>query len=124
MSNLTRAKAAWSGGLPDWVEALATACDEYSQRQVAVKLGYSAGTVNAVVNNKWPAKTEAIEAAVREHLMASTVICPVQGEIRLAACRDNQALPFATTNNMRVRLYHACRSGCQHSRLDHESARD
>lgn len=117
MSNLERARAAWGVPLPEWTEALAVACDETSQRKVAERLGYSPGTVNGVINNKWPASTAAVEQAVRDQLMASTVICPVQGQIGMDACLANQALPFAATNNMRVRLYRACRDGCHHSRV-------
>lgn len=124
MSNLEKAKNAWQGMPPEWVEAMASACDVTSQRKVAALLDYSAGAVNAVINHKWPASTDAIEQAVRDKLMATTVICPVQGEIGLDVCLANQALPFAATNNMRVRLFRACRDGCHHSRLEHDRARD
>lgn len=126
VTNGEKARAAWGGMPPDWVAVLAAECDKpkCGQRTVGVRIGYSAGTVNAVINNKWPASTAAIERAVRDAYMATTVICPVQGQIGLDKCLDNQALPFASTNNMRVRLYRACRDGCHHSRLDHDRARD
>jgi hypothetical protein len=122
VSNLDKARAAWGLPLADWTEALAVACDESSQRQVAANLGYSPGAVNAVINNKWPASTAAIERIVRERLMAVTLICPVQGEIGLNTCLANQALEFASTNHQRVRLYRACRSGCHHSRTRRDGA--
>lgn len=122
MTNMEKAKQAWGPMLPDWIEALASECDKRSQRKVAESLGYSAGAVNGVINNKWPASTSAIEHAVRDAFMATTVICPVQGEIGLDACLANQAMEFAATNSMRVRLFRACRDGCHHSRIGHEGS--
>lgn len=123
MTSLERAIAAWGGNPPDWVQALARACDETSQRRVAEALDYSPGAVNGVVNNKWPASTAAIEAAVRRAYMAVTVICPVLGEIGQAECEANQARPFSAANGLRVRLYRACRDGCHHSRMGDAGAR-
>jgi hypothetical protein len=48
----------------------------------------------------------------------------VLGEISAKTCIDWQAKPFAATNEQRVMLYRACRSGCPYSKLktgdDHE----
>ena len=126
MSNLEKARAAWGIPTPDWIESLAAECDKpkSSQRKVAARIGYSAGAVNGVINKNWPASTVAIEQAVRDAFMATTVVCPAQGEIGSDVCLANQARPFSSTNNMWVRLFRACRDGCQHSRIGHESARN
>lgn len=121
-SNIDRAAAAWGQQMPGWVAVLARECDTTSQRKVAVRLGYSAGTINGILKNKWPASTAAIEQAVREAYMAATVICPVLGQIDAEVCRYHQGKPYANTNSLRVRLYRACREGCHHSQLEQSHA--
>jgi len=123
MTTRQKTLAAWDGFAPDWVLVMADRCDQTSQRAVAERIGYSPASVNRILKNKWSADLTAVERMVRGAFMAATVICPVQGEIGTDACSANQELPFAATNNMRVRLYRACRGGCQHSRIDHADAR-
>lgn len=121
---LAKAQASWGADLPDWVRELAVQCDrEASMDKVAGRLGLrSKAVVSLIVRNKWTNDTARIEEAVRRAYLAGTVICPVLGEIPLAECEANQARPFSAANNMRVRLYRACRDGCHHSRLHDERA--
>lgn len=100
----------WSGGVPDWVHALATACDRKSQAHVARQIGYSPTVVNQVLKRKYPGNMRRVEDAVRATIMRSTVECPELGEIALAECREYQARPFSSTNAQRVRLWKACRN--------------
>ncbi len=58
-----------------------------------------------------------MQKAVEGALMGMTVTCPVLQEIPANRCLEIQNQPFAATNPVRVRLYHACRSGCPNSRL-------
>lgn len=113
LPNVKRARAAWGGDkTPDWIEALAGACDlAKSQGQVAERLGISAAAVNQVLGNSYKGRLDRVEQRVRGELMKQTVICPVLGEISTRDCLDHQARsikPFHATNPLRVRLHQAC----------------
>jgi DNA-binding transcriptional regulator YdaS (Cro superfamily) len=108
--NLARARAAWGERLPDWVEALATACDRSSQGRVAALLGISATTVNQTLGRAYRGRMDRVEARVRGELMRETVVCPVLGEISRRACLDHQSRRYSPTNLVRVQLFTACRT--------------
>ena len=114
---MVRARAAW-GEPPDWVAALAHACQGATFHQIACRLGYSAGTIHDVLSARYAAGLDGIEAAVRAVLMGRAVTCPVLGEISGETCRTHQRAPYAGGNPRRVALYRACRSGCAHSTLE------
>lgn len=109
---------------PTWLAALRRACEEKSQAAVARRLGLSPATVNQTLKGNYKGNLGAIEERVRGALLGLTVDCPILGDIRRNVCLDWQAKPFAATNEQRVMLYRACRSGCPHSKLkvgdDHE----
>lgn len=79
--------------------------------------GYSGATVSQLLSGTYPGGVARIEAAIRATLLSESLTCPELGEIRVAACRDWQAKPFAATNAQRVRVYRACRAGCPHATL-------
>ena len=112
---LAKARGAW-GTIPDWVEALAAACDARSQSAVAQRVGYSAATLSYVLGNKYQGDGRAVERAVRQALMRAELTCPVLGPIDGAACVAHQRLPFSPHNPQRVALYRTCRA-CPHSSL-------
>ena len=101
----------------DWIEVLRGEVNRTSQRQVAKRLGVSAAVVSLVLSGQYPASTESLEQRVRGELMSECVECPVLGEIDRRWCLDWQSKPFAATNPVRVKVYRACRGGCEHSRL-------
>jgi len=105
-----RARKGWGETLPPWIAALARACDEGTQTDVARRLGYSVAVVNTVLRGTYRGDTKRVETAVRGALMAETVACPVLGEIDKQRCLAEQAKPFAATSSLRVQLYRACRS--------------
>ncbi len=112
-----RVVGAWADQPPPWVMALAIACDQSSQNQVARQLGYSAATVSNVLRGKYAGDLKAVEQAVRGALMNQKVICPVVGELSAQACGEHQRAPWAPHNPQRIQFHKACRSGCPHSRL-------
>ncbi|WP_413206750.1 hypothetical protein [Rhodospirillum sp. A1_3_36] len=97
---------------PDWIKALADACEASSQRKVAKVLEVSAGAVNALVNGTYKAKNWSdMENRVRARLMNGTVQCPGQGqEIAMTVCADwrTKARVVAATSGERVRMRQAC----------------
>ena len=109
MSAVAKAAQAWAGLPPDWVDALAEACDATSGRAVAMRLGVSPATVSRVLGATY-GDTAAMERRVREILMTTRVICPVIGEIDVDTCRSNQNRPWSPVNPTFVRLYRACRT--------------
>jgi len=112
MSAVSKATAAWGGISPDWVLALAEACDLASGRAVAARLDVSPAAVSRVLGRSY-GDTAGMERRVREVLMVSRVDCPVVGEISVADCRANQDRPFTAVNPIFVRLFRACRE-CSH----------
>lgn len=116
--NLDKARSAWGDPLPEWVEALAEACNAETQVSVGRKLGYSSAAVSLVLANKYGAgDMEKFEGVVRGALMAETVLCPVLQDISRDRCLYWQAKPYSTASSNTVRMFQACRSGCPHSRL-------
>lgn len=108
-----KAIAAWGGVLPDWVKALAEACDETSLRKIAAKLNASPAIVSLAIGNKRE-KLDFIKAKVEAVLMITIVACPVLGVLGRDECLREQAQPFSAANPLRVQLYRACRNGCPH----------
>jgi len=111
-SNQARAKATW-GEVPDWVQALAVACDRTSQGVVAKQLGISGAVVNQAIGNAYKGRVDRIETRVRGELMRATVLCPVIGPISTRDCLDNQKRGFRATNPLRVKLSRTCPT-CTH----------
>ncbi len=123
--NVATARAAWGKDCPDWIVALARACDQMSQNAAGKRLGVSGAAVNQVLRRRYAGRMDRLEARVRGELMRATVMCPVLEEISSRQCQDEQRRAFATTNPQRVRLYHACRGTgpfagrrCKHYRGD------
>ena len=115
MTALAKAMAAWGEPLPDWIAALAGACDQAGQDAVAQQLGYSRTAVSLLVNGKYGRDQTKIQGAVRAALMRSVVECPVLGEIETTDCRAHQARPYTAANPTRVALYGECHGGCPHA---------
>lgn len=110
----------------DWLTELGLQCKKLSQKRVADRLrqadGYPSATViNQVLNDKYPAPTNRLQALVEGVFLNRTVECPVQGEIPSDQCEEYQTRPFAATNPTRVRLYQACRHGCPNSRIKEDT---
>lgn len=107
---IDRARAAWGADLPDWIEALAMACDATKQVDVARRLGRSAATVSNVINNKYKAGLNAVEQKVRIRVMANTVLCPHAGaEISIDDCITHAIAPMPMSNAADLRAWMACR---------------
>lgn len=114
--HVTRANIAW-GNPPEWIIALAEACNKTNQSAVARRLNYSVATVSLLLSNTYRGDLDKLEGMVRGILMAETLLCPALGAIARNACFDWQQKPFDTTNSHRVRMYQACRNSCPHSRV-------
>jgi hypothetical protein len=69
--NQRDARQAWGPETPDWVMALALACDESSQGRVALRLGVSTAMVNQVLKLKYKGRYDRIEQRVREELFSN-----------------------------------------------------
>lgn len=112
-----RARAAWGGGLPDWVIALAEACDApgASQAKVAARLGYTPPVVSQLLNARYKGDLTRAERVVRGAYLAETVPCPVLGDLPVNDCLSHQRADFDGANHIRVSLYRACRGGCPHA---------
>ena len=111
---------AW-GKVPEEVRALALACRADTARAIARRLGYSDAVVSHVLANRYPGDIQRVFAAIRGALMGETVICPILDEIGRDRCLIEQKRPFAATNSIRARLYHACQT-CPHRQAKAEEA--
>lgn len=110
-----KAEAAWKPA-PAWVHTLAEEADRIGQTGAAKRIEYSAATVSQVISNTYRGDLRRVEQMVLGALMAATVDCPVKGEMARNVCLRWQDKPFAITSADRTRMYHACRSGCPHSK--------
>lgn len=114
---LGRAREGWGETLPDWIIALAEACQATSQTAAAKRLGVSGSQISQVLANCYPSPLDRLEEMVRGALMGGRVQCKELGEIGRDKCLAAQALQFSSASPSRVRLYRACRAGCPHSRI-------
>lgn len=107
---MNRALRAWGANPPDWIVALASACDGKSQGEVARDLAISPARVNQVLGNSYKGRMDRMEQLVRGQYMKATVDCPVLGEISTRECQENQQRNkiFRPTNPLRVKLHQAC----------------
>lgn len=101
------------------IEILRRRAGESSLSVVARELGVSKAAVSQILNGKYQASTEHIEARVMKLYGGGNVlVCPHQGrEISPAECADlyGRAVavgPRATGNPSTLRQFHACRN-CQ-----------
>ncbi len=108
---------AWGALPPDWIMALAEDANRTSGTEAAQRIGYSSAVVTSVINNNYRGAMKTVEARVRGALLAEEVDCPIIGAIRRDRCMDEQKKSHIGSSAQRTRLYHACRSGCAHSRL-------
>ena len=113
LSAMEKANAAWGTAMPDWVKALAEACDEQGLRKVAAKLNVSPAIVSLAINRK---RTDLsfVRYPVEKVLMITMVACPVLGVLGRNECLQEQMKPFSGVNPLTVQLYQACRGGCKY----------
>lgn len=106
------AREAWGENLPDWVEALAKECDRTSQRKAAQRINYSAGAVNTILRNRYNARTDGIETAIRGELMSETVNCHHIGVIGSHVCASWRAKRRSglRANTLQRQMSRACGS--------------
>lgn len=117
---VAKAEAAWGKKIPDWVLVLAEYATKTTGVIAAEKIGYCGAIVSQVTGNKYPGDLARVEEKVRGALMGVTVLCPILGEIGRHQCLDEQGKPFTASSSIRSKLFRACRSGCQHSRLQRD----
>lgn len=104
------ARMGWGKDLPDWIEALAKACNLTSQSQVARDLDRSGAVVSQVLRNVYSASLDRIEERVRGKYMAGAVICPALGNLPTDKCQDwrEKAAEFGYGSPLRARMFRAC----------------
>lgn len=127
MTARDRAVAAWGATLPDWLDALVTACDARSLRKVAESLQVSPALVSLAIRNRHHARLDYIRSRVEAMLSVSIITCPVLGVIGVADCKHHQQQPFVSINPLAVRLYRACHGGCLYATIKedrHDSRKD
>ena len=113
ISNMQKALEGW-GTVPDWVAALATACDAEGLRHTAGRLGISPALVSLVIRRAHHGGYGFAEARVRRDIMTPQLSCPVLGPISARQCEEEQSRPFTSVNPLAVAVYRACHGGCAH----------
>ncbi|EOD54118.1 hypothetical protein [Aeromonas molluscorum] len=106
--------------LPEWLVALQQAVKSSSLAVVAQRLGVSRTMVSQVCNQKYPGDLVRVKRLVEGAYLASTLICPILGEIRQDQCLAHQGRSNVSSNPLYIQVYKACRSGCPHSRIPEE----
>lgn len=107
---LYTASEAWGDDMPDWIRALAEACEESSQNKVAAEMGCSASKISQVLRNRYPSGLKLMEEAVRGKFMREIVQCPALGELPTHECQAwrKESGKLVGVNNLRVRMFKAC----------------
>lgn len=101
-----------------WHRELQQLAARLSLRQIAGRLECSPALVSQVVNGRYaPHRVENFREKFEGAFMGYCVNCPVAGELARDLCLKFQRREFCASNPTRVQLYHACRSGCEHSRI-------
>lgn len=118
-SPIDKAREAWGDALPPEIEALAQACAASTGKAVAARLGYSGALVSHVLARKYPGDMNLVFAKIRGEFMGEQVDCPILGLIASTRCLDEQKRPFAATNSVRARLFHACQR-CPNNRKNQD----
>lgn len=106
--HLDKAELGWGEEMPDWIRALASACDFSSQAKVATRVNYSKTVVSLVLKGTYTGDLTAVERAINASLMNAQVECPIAGELPLAACLKNQIPPARYTNGDQVKFAQTC----------------
>jgi len=102
----------------EWHQELVKVAERLSQSQIAGRLDVSTAMVSQVLNGKYKAhRVSGFKEKFQGAFMGYCVNCPVVGELARDRCLEFQKREFCATNPTRVQLYHACRSGCEHSRI-------
>ncbi|GGI81972.1 transcriptional regulator [Shewanella hanedai] len=102
--------------MSNWVAILAEQASAHGQEGVAKKLGISKAVVSLLINQKYLGDLERMKRLVEGAYMHRMVECPIVGLIPMHLCDRHQSNK-STSNPVRLRLYRACRSGCEHSSL-------
>ena len=110
-TSLDRANDAWFPSLPQWVAALAKACEISSQGQVARRLNVSRTAVSRVLRNDYPHEPARLREKVVRELMEASVYCPVMGTITSQECQTWQGRVGAKPkpNSQWTRMDRTCR---------------
>lgn len=85
--SIERARTGWGETLPDWIEALAKACDATSQNKVAKRMGRSGSLVSLVLANRYSGDMDGLRQQVEGIWLNGKVDCPVWGELSTDKCR-------------------------------------
>ena len=110
-----KAEAGWRGGLPEWVAALAHACDLGSQTAMARQLGVNDAYLSYAIRNVKPEYHARVEEAVRSRLMGEDVEGPVMGEIPVDVCGRNRRSRLRPLGPVQKALRQTCPT-CIHNR--------
>ncbi|STQ75507.1 transcriptional regulator [Grimontia hollisae] len=101
-----------------WLDVLKEQVESTSLSSVANAMGVSKTMISQVINGKYPGNLERVQGLVESMYMGHTVECPVLGEIPKHKCAAHQAATHVGSSPQAIRLWKACRSGCQHSQLE------
>ncbi|WP_149027297.1 helix-turn-helix domain-containing protein [Shewanella psychrophila] len=99
-----------------WQQILKEQAAAHGQEDVGKELGVSKTVVSQLINDKYPGDLERMQKLVEGAYMNRMVHCPILGDIPMHQCDKYQG-NTSTSNPIRLRLYRACRSGCEHSVL-------
>ncbi|MBF0481306.1 MAG: LacI family transcriptional regulator [Desulfovibrionaceae bacterium] len=95
-----------------WLEILRARVEASSQAEVAKALDISRTAICQVLAGKYPAKTGRIEAKVLALFGATSVACPVRGEIAPAECSETRerarTIGLRAGNPETVKLFKSC----------------
>lgn len=110
IDHVEKARLAWGDTPPDWVIALAEQCNATSQAAAGRRIAYAGSTISQVISNAYLGDLPRVEDMVRGAFMASTIECPVLGEMARNVCLDWQRRPYSDASALHIKMWRACRS--------------
>ncbi len=114
------AQSAWDtgDGVPDWIAALAEACDRDDRATICRRFGLSASVLSQVLSRTYKGDLDRIEQMARGAWFGVSVDCPMAGDIGRDRClviQREYANPEASEwRQQHYRTY--CRNGCPNYR--------
>ncbi len=106
--SLERALRAWGDDMPSGVKALAVACDNSSQNQVAAQIGRSTAAISCVLNNSYKGDLNAVLKDFEAWDTGETIDCPILGEISGGKCKKTQAQKPQSASTLSMRQWRTC----------------
>ncbi len=95
----------------DRLEMARKAVEDHGQSEVARRIGRSPSALSQVLSGKYGGNPEIILELIEAEFSATTILCPVMGEVHLSDCleaRRRAEMPFFPSSSQAAELHRLC----------------